>query len=229
MSQYYRQQSPVYSPEQVSEDDYYYDEDDHDYEYEIEEDEDYDESRGDTLIQRALFFFSGGCLVFVCMSCCALLFTGLWILDPGSSFVATPIPGSDIGLSFDEPAFPNESVVNEQKVQLTILDVNRNAATENIPPVEGRELIIVTIELVNLGDAEADYNERDFMLLNRLEEAYIPTPGAGVVDGALERGRLGPDEGVEGRLVFEVIDGEPELVLAWDGGRDAEARYIYLQ
>ena len=137
MSQYYPQQGPLYPPEQNPED-YYYDEGEYEY---YEDDED---SGRSSLLQTAMAFLAGGCLVFLCMSFCALLLGALWVIDPGAGLSATAVPGSDIGLSFDEPAFANESVVNEQNVQLTILDVNRNAAVESIPQVEGREIIIVT-------------------------------------------------------------------------------------
>ena len=223
LSQYYSQQpSPFNPPEQNPEDDYY-EEADYDYEY---EDEDY-ESSGNTLAQPGLMFCAGGCLVFLCMSCCILLGAGLWLLDPGSSMVATPVPGSEIGLVFDDPAYPDESVVNEQNVKLTILDVNRNASLPTGPQVEGNEQIVVTVELVNLSQDDTNFNERDFMLLNRFEEGYVATPG--VVDGALGRGILPPDSGLEGRLVFEVAPSEFELVLVWDGGTDSESRYIYLE
>lgn len=219
VSQYYPQPSgPFYPPENVPEDDYY---DEADYEY---EDEDYPRA-GDSLLQRLLLVGAGGCLVFLCMSCCGLLGVGLWILDPGSSLVATAIPGSDIGLSFEEPARPDESVVNEQNVKLTILEVNRNAALPDVPPAEGQELIIVTVELVNLGDEEVSFNERDFMLSNHTDYAPIRT----TIDGALGRGSLPAGTGLEGRLVFQVTADEFELTLAWDGGPDSEPRYILLE
>ena len=221
MSQYYPQQSPFYPPERSPEDDYIYDEDD----YEIEEDD--GGGPGGSLLQRSLIFLTGGCLVFLCMSCCGLSLVGLWMLDPTAAFVPTPIPGSDLGLSFDEPAFPDESVVNEQQVKLTLKEVNRNAALANVPAVEGRELIIVTIELVNLGEADADFNERDFLLLNSFEEAYQPLAGADVGEGALGRGTLPPGEGLEGRLAFEVIAGERDLVLTWESS--GGSRYIFLE
>lgn len=219
MSQYYPQSGPYYPPENNPEEDYIYDEDD----YEIEEE---DGRSGDSLLQRALIFLAGGCLVFLCMGCCGLVAASLFALDPTSLFAPTPIPGSDLGLSFKEPAAHDESVVNENKLKLRIVDVNRNAALAKVPPVEGRELIIVTVELVNLGDAEAKYNERDFLLLNGLEEAYQPQAG-NVVDGALGRGSFPSGEGSEGRLAFEVIAGERDLVLTWDDG--SGARYISLE
>jgi hypothetical protein len=221
MSQYYPQQSPVYPPEFPPED-VYYDEDDYEY---IEENE-YGESSSN-LIQYALAFFAGGCLVFIFMSCCFLLAGGLWTLD--AILASTPVPGSELGLSYDDPAYPGESVVNDQMVRLTVSEVNRNASLPTVPVVEGRELIIVTIELDNLGDEEVNYNERDFSVLNSFNEEYIPTPGETIIEGALGRGRLDPDEGLSARLVFEVRAGEPELVLAWQSGRDSEPRYFLLQ
>jgi hypothetical protein len=96
-----------------------------------------------------------------------------------------------------------------------------------VPAVEGRELIIVTVELTNLGaEGEIEFNERDFLLLNVSNEAYQPLSGD-VIDGALGRGTLPPGEGLEGRLVFEIIAGERDLVLAWEG--EGGSRYIYLE
>lgn len=219
MSQYYPQSGPFYPPENDPEDDYIYDEDDYEYEEE-------GGGSGDSLLRRALIFVAGGCLVFLCMGCCGLVAAGALTLDPTSLFAPTPIPGSDVGLSFQDPASPDESVVNDKKMRTTIIDVNRNAALPTVPAVEGRELIIITVELVNLGEEETDFNERDFLLLNAFEEAYQPMAGD-VVDGALGRGSVPPGEGLEGRLAFEVIAGERDLVLTWDDG--GGGRYIFLE
>ncbi len=225
MSQYYPQQGPGYPPPpppqlppQTPEE--YYEEGDYEYE-EIEE-------TGFTTTQMAMAFFGGGCLVFVCVSICALVLAVLWVIDPGAegSSDVTSLPGSDIGLSFTDPAYPNESVVNDQGIQLTILDVNRNASVEAIPTVEGRETIIVTVELVNMGENDSEFSERDFLLLNAYEEAYAATPGA--IAGALGRGTLPPNEGLEGRLVYETTAGEIDLQLLWEVP-ESTARYIWLQ
>jgi len=225
MSQYYPPQGPGYPPppppqlpRQTPEE--YYEEGDYEYE-EVDE-------TGFSMTQMAMAFFGGGCLVFVCMSICALLLAVLWVVDPGAeggSDVAS-LPGGDIGLSFTDPAYPNESVVNDQAIQLTILDVNRNASVEAIPAVEGRETIIVTVELVNLGENDVEFSERDFLLLNAYEEAYAATPGA--IAGALGRGTLPPNEGLEGRLVYEVTAGEIDLQLLWEAP-ESTPRYIWLQ
>ncbi len=220
MSQYYPQPGPFYPPENNPEDEYIYDEDD----YEYEED---DGGSGSSWLRPVLIFLGGGCLLFLCLVCCILAAGGIWAADPATLFAPTPIPGSDLGLSFDEPALPDESVVTEKSLRLSLIDVNRNAALGTVPAVEGRELIIVTVELVNLGDTEADFNERDFLLLNSFEEAYQPLAGADVLDGALGRGTLPPGEGLEGRLAFEVITGERDLVLTWDDG--SSGRYIFLE
>ena len=222
MSQYYPQQGPGYPPPQPPQqnpEDYY---NEGDYEY-----EEVDEESGFSMTQMALAFFGGGCLVFICVSICALMLAVLWYIDPGAdSSTSASIPGSDIGLSFTEPAYPNESVVNDQGVQLTILDVNRNASVETIPTVEGRETIIVTVELVNLGENNADFSERDFMLLNASEEIYAATPGA--IAGSLGRGVLPPNEGLEGRLVYEITAGEFDLQLLWEAV-ESTPRFILLQ
>ena len=222
MSQFYPQQpSPFRPPEQNPEGDYY-EYDDYDYDYDDDDDED-----SGNLTRLIGLIVGGGCLIFLCLGCCALAGAGLWYLDPGSELVATDVPGGDIGLAFEEPAYPDESVVNEKSMKLTILEVNRNASLPAVAPAEGGELVIVTIELINLGEQETDFNERDFILLNSYEEAYMPMPG--VVDGALGRGSLPPDAGLEGRLVYEVAAGEFDLVLSWDGGPDTQPRYIWLE
>lgn len=221
MTQYYPPPGPFYPPERGPEEDYY---EEVDYEYE----DDNNATRfGRSPLQLILIVVSCGCLIVLGLLCCVLLGAGLWVLDPGSSLVSTPPPGSDIGLSTEEPAFPDESVVNENSVRLTILDVNRDAALPDVPINEGQELIVVTIELLNQGTEDADFNERDFELLNRLNESATSIPGA--IDGALGRGVLPPDTGLEGRLVFEVTAGEPDLLLTWNGGPGTEPRYILLE
>ena len=225
MSQFYPQQGPGYPPppQHNPEGDYYYD-DEGDYEYE-DVDRDYS---GSNYTQLILAFVSGGCLIFFCLSACMFLMAGLWVADSSLGLAPpTPIPGSDIGLTFDAPAFPNESVVNDKGVQLTILEVNRNAVVEGIEPVAGREVIIVTVELINVGQEDASFNERNFKLVNAYEEAYAPSIGA--IAGALGRGSLPPNEGLEGRLVFETLADEIDTRLLWEAERDDSPRYIYLE
>ncbi|RME99593.1 MAG: DUF4352 domain-containing protein [Chloroflexi bacterium] len=220
MSQYYPQQGPAYPPPQHNpESDYYYDDD---YEY-----EEYDDSSGNSTMRLGLSFLAGGCLAALCIGLCVLAVGVLWVADPSLGISEpTPIPGSNIGLSFDDPAFSTESVVNDKNVKLTILEVNRNAVVEAIPQVEGREVLIVTIELVNLGKENTNFNERDFQLLNQFQDAYEPALGA--IAGALGRGTLPPNEGLEGRLVYEVTSGEVDLRLFWQAP-DSAPRFIYLQ
>lgn len=217
MSQYYPQQGPMYPPERGPEE--YYD--DGDYEY-IED----DGTGKNAMWKTTLAFVAGGCLMLVCLGGCLALVGFLWVLDPGASTSAST-EGSDIGLTFDQPAFPDEAVVNDQGLQVKVLETNRNASLEDLPVVQGQETIIVTIEIVNLGDEDATFNERDFKLLNSFEEAYDPALGA--VTGALGRGTLPPNEGLEGRLVYQIIENEVDLRLLWDVGRDSSPRYLFIQ
>ena len=222
MSQFYPQnpQPPSYPPQGPPEE-YYYEDDYDEYEYED------DEGGSNNMVRYALFFVGGGCLVFLCMACCLLGVAGLWAWD--ASMAATPVPGSDVGLSFDAPAYLNEPVVNDQNVRLTVLRVDRNASLPTVPQVEGREVIIVTLELENLNpDQDAQYSTSDFLLLNDYQEAYVPTAGENIIDGALVRGTLRPDEGLQGRLVFEVLADEPVLALTWEP-RDSTSRYVELR
>lgn len=216
MSQFYQPLPPGFPPEQESE---RYDEGDYEY---IE-----DKGRA-APVQLGLAFLGGGCISALLLGVCAiLLLGGLLLVDPATIASAPTPQGMNFGLSIDEPAFPDEAVVNDQLMQLRILDVNRNASLETVPAVEGEETIIVTVELVNIGEADREFNERDFLLVNAMEEAYEPVMGA--VEGALGRGSLPPNEGLEGRLVFQVLAGEFDLRLLWDVGRDSEPRYLYLE
>src|SRR5262245_45490897 len=116
MSQYYPQQGPLYPPEHNPESEYY---DEGVYEY-----EETGGRLGRSWLQSVLIFLAGGCVAFLCTSFCVAALAGLWVLDP--SFMApTPIPGSDLGLSIDSPAYPGDEVVNDQGMQLSILEVNR--------------------------------------------------------------------------------------------------------
>ncbi len=220
MSQYYSQPKPYYPPPPSNPESNDY----QDYEY--EDSEEGESSGGDSCMTRGLIFSAGGCLTFLFMSFCGLLGIGLWILDPGSALFATPIPGSDIGTTFEKPARSSESVVNEQSVRLTIIGVNRNAESNTIAKTDGTEIIVVTIQLENLGTKEADYDdERNFRILNQTDGYYNLTSGA--IDGALEVGKLAVAEGKEGRLVFSVVANEQDLVLEWDAGT-GKPRYIEL-
>lgn len=224
MSQIYsRQTAPFYPPPQGPEEEEYID-----YE-EYDDDGYYDEEPEDNpMLKWALILLSGGCFVFLCMGCCVLLVTGVFFLAP-SDLLATPLPGSDLGLVFEEPAFPDEEVVNEATVQLRITTVNRITELPNYIPTPGTELVIVTIELINLGDEDVTYDDRNFSLINQRQEAYIVSTAASPsVEGALGTGTLAPNEGIEGRLVFEVVQGEFNLILEWTG-RNAEPRYLYIE
>ncbi|MFN8454704.1 MAG: DUF4352 domain-containing protein, partial [Anaerolineae bacterium] len=182
---------------------------------------------GNSLLRYGLILLGAGCLICLCIACCGIVAAGLFAYDPTSLLAPTPIPGSDLGLTFEEAANPDEPVVNDQGAKLTILDVNRNASLPAVPPAEGLELIVLTVEVVNLGNEEIRFNERDFLLLNQNDEAYEALAGSDLIDGVLGRGSLPPGEGLEGRMVFQVRTGERDLVLAWEG--EGGSRYIYLE
>ncbi len=222
-SQYYPQQKPYSPPPPSNPEGEYYQE----YEYD-EAEEDEEVSSGDSCLVRGLIFTAGGCVTFLFMSFCGLLGIGLWILDPGSALLSSPIPGSDIGLAFEKPATAREAVVNDQSVRLTILQVNRNAESNTIAKQDGTEIVVVTVQLENLGSKDIDYDEeRNFRLLNQNSGYYNLTAGA-IGDG-LGFGSLRPAEGTQGRLVFQVMTDEQGLVLEWDVGTGSKPRYIQLQ
>lgn len=224
MSQYYQHPGPYLPPpppEDASAPEYY---EDVDYEFEGAGP---GAGTGPSLVQQIAVFFTCGCLGFLCASACAGILTVAWIFDAGSGLVETSVPGSDLGLAYENPALPIETVANESGMQLSIVDVNRNASLEAIPSVEGRETIIVTVELANLSsDSVAFDGATDFLLLNAEELAYRPKSNA--VDGELGQEMLAPGEGVQGRLAFEIIADEVDLILVWEP-EGSQARYIYLE
>ena len=57
---------------------------------------------------------------------------------------STPMPGSDLGLSYDDPAYSGDEVINEQNVRLIVTDVYPNAASPT-PLPEGQETPTPTV------------------------------------------------------------------------------------
>lgn len=222
MSQYYPPQPGYYPPPANPEGGYY--EDDTYEDYEMDEGL---ERQGDSWLTRLAIFMAGGCLTFILMTSCVCLIAALWVLDPGGSVLAPSFPGSDIGLTTDEPARVTEEVVNEQGISLSILDINANAESNTIPQTEGSEIVIVTVQLKNLSEEIISYDDEfNFKLLNQGDGFYTPTLGA--IDGALGFGDLQPLEGRQGRLVFQILAEESGLMLEWVMP-DSEPRYIALQ
>ncbi|MDM8519254.1 DUF4352 domain-containing protein [Anaerolineales bacterium HSG6] len=223
MSQYYPPQQPPpqpghypppRNPESGYEDEY------DDYEYE-------DEGGGGSAMPFVFGCFSGGCLIVLGLAVCLFLLVGLWVLDPGADMFATTYPGDDIGLTFDDPARSNEAIVSEQGLRLSVIDVNRNAASNTIPEVDGAEIIIITVELENLSAEDVNYDdEREFKLLNQTDGFYDPQVGA--IEGALGFGTVPVETGTQGRLVFQVLTDETGLVLEWQPP-EGTAKYIEVE
>lgn len=219
MSQHYPQ--PGYYPPQGNPESGYEEEYD-DYEYDDE-----DEGGGGSAFPFVFGCFSGGCLVVLGLVLCFVLLAVLWVLDPGSNMFANTYPGDDLGLSFDKSAHATESIVSEQGLRLSVIDVNRNASSNTIPQVDGAEIIIITIELENLSSEDVNYDdERDFKLLNQTDGFYDPEIGA--IEGALGFGTIPAETGTQGRLVFQVLTDETGLVLEWQP-LEGPAKYIEIE
>ena len=224
MSQYYPQQPGYYPPPtqpESNEEEYE--------EYELDENAG---GGGDSWPLRCGIFVMGGCVTFIALTACMVLSAGLWWLDPGSSLFA--YENSDIGLAFDKPAPMKQEVVNDQGMQLRLVEVNRNAASNTIPAQDGVELIIVTVELTNLNSEDIGYDdEKQFKLLSPSQtpdelNEFPATPGA--IDGSLGFGTLAAEEATQGRLVFKVVANTPNLVLEWAvGDKESTPRYIELR
>jgi hypothetical protein len=220
MSQFYSQQQPGYYPPPSNPEEHYD-------EYEDYELEDENEGSGSSAMTFVFGCFSGGCATFIVLCFCLILPAGLWILDPGSDMFTTSYPGDDIGLTFEQPAHSDQSVVNDQGIELTIVVLNRNASSNTIEQQEGTELIIVTVQLKNLSSETFDYDdERDFKLLNQTNGFYDLIPGA--VEDTLGIASLPAKDGKQGRLVFRIVAAETGLVLEWSNP-DSLPRHIELE
>ncbi|MDM8519417.1 serine/threonine-protein kinase [Anaerolineales bacterium HSG6] len=126
-----------------------------------------------------------------------------------------------------QPVRVTESIVNEKGMRLSIIDVNRNAASNTIPQVEGAEIIVITIELENLSAENINYDdEREFKLLNQSDGFYDLQGGA--IEGALGFGTLPVETGTQGRLVFQVLADETALVLEWQQA-DTATKHIEIE
>lgn len=143
----------------------------------------------------------------------------------------TPTP-QPMGLSRLSPAAMGEPVVADNDIELTVLGLERDAWPTiyeanmfNPAPEEGMEYVIVTIQARNLGDSAKTvrvggldfrmvgargtiYDRRMVMLGSELDVELF---GGGIA---------------EGRIPFQVVQGEKELVLIYDSGLDTKARYL---
>jgi len=141
----------------------------------------------------------------------------------------TPIP---LGLTRANPAPLGEPVANDQRVECTVLSVERGVTLEFEQPSEGTEFIAITLRLRNLGppDKTRRYNSTDFRVVGSRGVIYDDRMFfLSTLDDALESGEFFGGAEVTGRIVQEAGIGESDLILIWDPGLGSSARYLSLE
>jgi len=140
----------------------------------------------------------------------------------------TPIP---LGLTRANPAPLGEPVVNDQRVECTVLSVERGVTLEFEQPSEGTEFIAITLRLRNLGppDETRRYNSTDFRVVGSRGVIYNRMFFLSTLDDALSSGEFFGGAEVTGKIVQEAGIGESDLILIWDPGPGSSARYLSLE
>ena len=150
---------------------------------------------------------------------------------PTPKFTKTPA----IGMSRVSPAPVGQPVVADNGIQLTVLDLERNAWSRihemnpfNPEPEEGMEYIIVTLRARNLGDSAETQaiTQWHFRVVGERGIIYDP-PFVLVLEKGLTVELFGGGT-TEGQVGLQVGQGEKNLVLIYDPGLGSTARYLSL-
>lgn len=141
---------------------------------------------------------------------------------------STPIP---MGLTRANPASLGQPVVNDQRVECTVLSVERGVTLEFERPSEGTEFILITLRLRNLGppDKTRRYNSTDFRVVGSRGVIYDRMFFLSTLDNALGSGEFFGGAEVTGKIVQEAGIGESDLILIWDPGPGSSARYLSVE
>jgi len=152
---------------------------------------------------------------------------------------ATPIPPTPtsvpIGLNRLNPVPIGQSIVADNDIELTILELARNAWPKihkanmfNEEPGEGMEYVIAVIKVGYLGnpDATKKVSSWDFRIVGDQGVIYKSAPV--VLDDKLDAELFGGGT-IEGELAFEVASDERGLILIYDSGLDTGAHYLSLE
>lgn len=140
----------------------------------------------------------------------------------------TPIP---LGLTRANPAPLGQPVVNDQRVECTVLLVERGVTLEFEQPSEDTEFIVITLRLRNLGptDTTKRYNSTDFRVVGSRGVIYDRMFFLSTLDNALGSGEFFGGAEVTGKITQEVGIGESDLILIWAPGPGSNAGYLSLE
>jgi len=121
--------------------------------------------------------------------------------------------------------------VNDQRVECTVLSVERGVTLEFEQPSEGMEFIVITLRLRNLGplDKARRYGSTDFRVVGSRGVIYDRMFFLSTLDDALGSGEFFGGAEVTGKIIQEAGIGESDLVLIWDPGPGSSARYFSLE
>jgi hypothetical protein len=98
---------------------------------------------------------------------------------------------------------------------LTVTKVEKSNGTEFDTPQQGKEYVIVTVQIQNAGDQNISYNPFDFKIAN--SQGQIRDMGFTTVnsDTSLQSGELAPGGSVSGTIAFEEPVGDIGLQLQY--------------
>lgn len=99
---------------------------------------------------------------------------------------------------------------------LTVSNVEKSQGDDFDNPSEGKEYVIVTVEIENAGDENISYNPLNFKMQN--SNGQIENQAFTIIDTdtSLSSGELAPGGNVSGTIVFEQPIDDPGLILIYE-------------
>lgn len=106
----------------------------------------------------------------------------------------------------------NEAGIFEDR-RITVTKVEKSNGTQFDTPAEGKEYVIVTVKIENVGSDKITYNPLDFKIRN--SKGQVDTQTFTIIDSdtSLSSGELVAGGEVEGTITFEQPKDDPELTL----------------
>ena len=101
------------------------------------------------------------------------------------------------------------------EVQITVTKVERSNGKEYDKPDDGKEFVIVTVKIKNIGDEKLSYNSYDFKMSNSQGQVTDESFTTVDSDTALSYGELKSGGEVEGTISFEQPKGDEGLILEY--------------
>ena len=124
-------------------------------------------------------------------------------------------------------SFNTDETVTYKDVEFKIENIERSNGSEYDSPEEGKEFLIITINIKNNSDKKVSYNSLDWKLTNsngqENSETFTITN-----DNALNSGDLASGGTVTGTLAYEVPQGDSDMKLSYYGNiLDDEAAFYF--